>query len=415
MWLFVLLIPWPLILILNHGLVDTTAHLIAYDCGIIAYVWWLTIIVLATRPKWLIQQIGMPTLYAVHGALGVMALLAATIHRLTSFSMFPLIRLTGNSAWYLEIFSVIFASVFLSGWLTDRIPKIARLKKIGERHLFKHQVTIWLHRLNFLAIGLIWLHVLVIPRFGSIFGFTALINVYTLAAISIYCSWKIRIRRQQQGIIKENKTIDEQMQQILIALPDHTEYHAGDFYFLSFQKRNGLFSEPHPFSVVTAPTYCPGEALFMIRRLGDFTSQLNQVPVGTCVRMEGPFGLFDQEIAQYDGPIILYGMGAGIAPLLSLARQYADKKKIHLLWTGSLSKTDEFQKTLQQLTEQGAEIWIKDHRFSDNELKQLFSSDEIQNARLIMVGNSAAVLSMRHRLQKIGFKNRQLIDERITL
>ena len=91
-WLVLIISPFPLIIILNRGLIDTPGHLLAYDLGVVAYVWWLMIILMSTRPHWLIQQIGMPALYAIHGALGVMALIAATIHRFTSFSMFPLIK-----------------------------------------------------------------------------------------------------------------------------------------------------------------------------------------------------------------------------------------------------------------------------------------------------------------------------------
>lgn len=414
-WLSVILIPLPLIIILNRGLIDTPAHLMAYDFGVFAYVWWLMIIILSTRPRWLTQKVGMPTLYAIHGSVGILALIAATIHRLNSFSMFPLIKETGNIAWYLEIFSMLLAVIFLSGWLTDRFQKIADIKRFMERHLFKHQVTIWLHRLNFLAVGLIWLHVWLIPRLRNVSGFTMLFNGYTLIAICIYCWWKLKIKRQSQGIVKENTAIGQNIQRIVITLPKRVEYHAGDFYFLSFQKQNNRFSEPHPFSVGSAPSEHPNEAIFMIRRLGDFTRQLDQFIPGTRVRMEGPFGLFDQEITEANGPIVLYGMGAGMVPLLGLAQQYANKKKIHLLWTGRLAKEDEYQKILRSLADKGVQIELKDHRFSKDELKSIFDPNEVQTARLIIVGPSSAVLSTRRILKKIGFKNNQLIDERMTL
>ena len=93
------------------------------------------IVLMSTRPHWLTQQIGMPALYAIHGALDVMALIAATIHRFTSFSMFSLIKQTGNIAWYLEIFFLAYAVLFLSGWLVDRLRNLNRLKTWLEQHL----------------------------------------------------------------------------------------------------------------------------------------------------------------------------------------------------------------------------------------------------------------------------------------
>ena len=59
-WLVLIISPFPLIIILNRGLIDTPGHLLAYDLGVVAYVWWLMIVLMSTRPHWLIQQIGMP-------------------------------------------------------------------------------------------------------------------------------------------------------------------------------------------------------------------------------------------------------------------------------------------------------------------------------------------------------------------
>ena len=183
-WLILILLPLPLVLILNHGLIDTPDHLLAYDFGIFAYVWWLLIVLLATRPHWLEQRIGMKTMYGIHGALGVAALLAATIHRFTSFTMFPMIKQTGDAAWYLEIVLLLYAVLFLSGWLTDRIRLLDSCQKIVE-HLLKHQVTMWIHRLNFVVIILIWLHVQLIPRLGMVPYFRLVFDLYTIIALLV--------------------------------------------------------------------------------------------------------------------------------------------------------------------------------------------------------------------------------------
>lgn len=68
-WLVLIISPFPLIIILNRGLIDTPGHLLAYDLGVVAYVWWLMIVLMSTRPHWLTQQIGMPALYAIHGGI----------------------------------------------------------------------------------------------------------------------------------------------------------------------------------------------------------------------------------------------------------------------------------------------------------------------------------------------------------
>ncbi len=41
----------------------------------------------------------------------------------------------------------------------------------------------------------------------------------------------------------------------------------------------------------------------MVHRLGDFTRQVNKIPRGTKVKLEGPFGKFNDEVANSKGRI----------------------------------------------------------------------------------------------------------------
>lgn len=416
-WLVLIISPFPLIIILNRGLIDTPGHLLAYDLGVVAYVWWLMIILMSTRPHWLIQQIGMPALYAIHGALGVMALIAATIHRFTSFSMFPLIKQTGNIAWYLEIFLLAYAVLFLSGWLVDRLRNLNRLKVWIERHLLNHQVTMWIHRLNFVVIALIWVHVHVIPRLGVVPGFRLTFDIYTGLTVIFYCWWKLKIGRYHSAAkVKNNVSLGPSMQELTLQFENNNEsYQAGDFYFLSFRNAKGISKEPHPFSVASAPRNKPNEVSFMIHRLGDFTQKIANVPVGTEVKLEGPFGLFNREVKNSQDPLILYGLGSGVAPLISLAQQYAGLKQLHLIWSGPQVNNPYYQKILTDLRKKGVKVDAQVHRFTPKDLIQVISSNELKNANVIIVGSAARILYVRRKLRKLGFEKNRLMDERMTM
>lgn len=183
--ILMILLPLPLIFVLNTGLVDTTNHLVAYDFGIFAYVWWLIDIYLATRPKWIAKTIGLPSIYFMHGMIAVFAIIAATIHKFTSNSYHAIIRNTGNIAWYLEIALMVLAILFLSGWLADRL-NWARKLKVG----LKHQVSIWIHCLNFVVIALIWFHVNVIPRVANVPYFTVAFDIYTVIFLAHFTATK---------------------------------------------------------------------------------------------------------------------------------------------------------------------------------------------------------------------------------
>ena len=76
-------------------------------------------------------MIGLPSTYMMHGILGILALVAATLHRFTAISYHAIIKDTGNIAWYLEIFLIVYAIIFLSPWL----------KRIGLTQKFKTKAT----------------------------------------------------------------------------------------------------------------------------------------------------------------------------------------------------------------------------------------------------------------------------------
>lgn len=135
-WLIILVIlPLPLLWLLNAGLTDSFHNLLIYDLGLLAYTYWLIIVYLSTRPKWLERWLGLPKMYLVHGLLGVCALALALLHSQLSFSMQRWVVLTGWLALYLAIGGVFYAAFFLSGWLVDYSPRAAKLKKRLQRPL----------------------------------------------------------------------------------------------------------------------------------------------------------------------------------------------------------------------------------------------------------------------------------------
>ncbi len=90
---------------------------------------------------------------------------------------------------------------------------------------------------------------------------------------------------------------------------------AGQFFWLGFGRAAPW--DDNPFSVSSAP----GEERlrFVIREAGDRTRTLGQLAAGTPMRLDGPHGVFTLDRVG-TGPLLLAAGGAGIAPILSLAR-----------------------------------------------------------------------------------------------
>jgi len=200
-WFMILLVlPLPLVLLLNLTLLEPTRTLLGYDFGIIAYVWWLSIVLLSTKPQWLDRRIGLPAMHFVHGMLGVLASVLICFHAIISLSMATVdlrVKNIGNIAWHLSVFELLFAVFFLSG-VFNRWPLVARLKQ-KLQVVFKHQVSVWIHRFNFVAIGLIWWHVHLFGRITNLTSFLILFDAYTVVTIGFYV-WQHFIADQSERL-----------------------------------------------------------------------------------------------------------------------------------------------------------------------------------------------------------------------
>jgi predicted ferric reductase len=89
---------------------------------------------------------------------------------------------------------------------------------------------------------------------------------------------------------------------------------AGQFFLWRFLAR-GFWYTTHPFSLSEAPD---GESYrITVKALGDHTFRLGQIPVGTRVVAEGPFGVFTADRSR-TGKTLLIAGGIGITPVRAL-------------------------------------------------------------------------------------------------
>jgi predicted ferric reductase len=331
-WLLAILFPLPMLLVLNASLSDVFEVRLFIMLGALAYSWWLASILLSVRPAKLDRWVGLPQIYTLHGILGVTALLAAYLHLENTHAHSRLASDVGHWAFYLSLAVVLYSIVFMSGWLVDRFRAVAKVKHWLE-HVLRHQVSLWLHRLNLVAVVLIAVHAHVIAQIRQHFIFMLVFDLYTIAVLGIY-TWKKWIAPDSYltGTVVENRALNGSTRQVRIALDKaSSNIRPGDFFFLRFEGP-GISREWHPFSLSDASQ---DTLVLTIRQLGDYTKTVPQVPVGTAVRFDGPFGGFDGIVRESgrDKPLVLIGMGAGVAPLLSIAAGYLQQRHITLLWS----------------------------------------------------------------------------------
>ncbi|MFZ2593600.1 MAG: ferredoxin reductase family protein [Minisyncoccia bacterium] len=197
------------------------------------------------------------------------------------------------------------------------IVGISSLKIIRSR--VRYETWYLTHFLTYLAIFLAFDHQ---TKFGTVsdgaplyywltlnFGIGGLFLLYRWIR-PLYRGWYHKFSISK--IVKENDTITS----VHITGNDLASFtfEAGQYATLRFHQKGFFF--PHPFSFSKA--YDGTELRFSIKNLGDFTSKIPTLAVGTRVTLGGPLGKFTRA-SRKKNKILLIAGGVGITPIRALA------------------------------------------------------------------------------------------------
>ncbi|WP_314686391.1 ferric reductase [uncultured Bifidobacterium sp.] len=333
-------VPMPLMLALSLELPTIyLGRIAAMQIGVAAYAWMLAAVVLSVRPRWLDRSVGLPHLYAIHGGIALFAIVAALVHDQLSSST-GLVKQTGTMALILLIGLGCWSVVFMSGWLTSRIPLLARIRSLAER-LAHHELSVWLHRLNLVAVLLVFTHVQLITYISSLRWFMVVFDVMTAATLLVYVAGKIRMRTTAlSGVLLSSRVVAPRVHEIRIRVdvPTAMRWEAGDFAFLRFPGIEGM-GEYHPFSIVDAPRRSASMGAngrrsmrgmrqvvwtFDIREDGDFTRRAGVMTPGSRVTLLPPFGRIQRFLEEHPAaPIVIIAGGIGVTPMLAVVEGFA--------------------------------------------------------------------------------------------
>jgi predicted ferric reductase len=105
----------------------------------------------------------------------------------------------------------------------------------------------------------------------------------------------------------------------------------GQFFQWRFLVR-GLWWQAHPYSLSALPR--PPYLRVTVKGLGDQAHALAQIPAGTRVAIEGPYGVFTDH-ARRRGRVLLIGAGVGITPIRALLEDLPDRVDVAVILRGS--------------------------------------------------------------------------------
>ena len=411
-WLIVLLtIPLPLIVTIGNGLPEIFgSRVLAINLGVFAYSWMLSAIFLSSQPKWLDRIIGLPDMYIIHGVTAIFAVIFMYLHDQLLKSS-GLISLTGEWAMYIFMAVIIYSLVFMAGWLTSRISILMRIKKMLEK-IFKHELSMWIHRLNLVAALLAFLHVLLIPYIRSIVPFTILVVLYTVIAFGSYGHYAYnKYINVQVGLLKNVRKVDSNITELIITTSKSVlrKIEAGDFAFISFPNIKGM-KEPHPFSILNIPER-DGYVQMSIEGVGDFTKNLPNLETEEKVNLTRGYGVLSSMIEKSgkNEKFVLIGGGIGVVPLLGLAEKF-DNKNITFLYTVKKDKKLLYQEKFKLWNERNNfKSYSQNGRFTTEQLDKYLPVGEEYN--YIIAGPMEMNIAYEKMLKEKGIKKNRIFYE----
>jgi len=192
------------------------------------------------------------------------------------------------------------------------------------RRRLRYEAWYLVHLAAYAGILLSWFHE---PPTGNEFitnpGATVYWTVLYLATLAVLVLFRFALptfqgfwyRLRVDQVIPESATVVSL--RITGRHLDRLNARAGQFFLWRFLAR-GRWWEAHPFSLSAAPD---GRSLrITVKQAGDFSSGIGQLPVGTAVLAEGPFGVFTDEIRRRDRVALIAG-GIGITPIRALVEE----------------------------------------------------------------------------------------------
>ncbi len=195
---------------------------------------------------------------------------------------------------------------------------------------------------------------------------------------------------------------------------------AGQFMLWRFFTR-GRWWQAHPFSLSAAPD---GRSLRLtVKDVGNFTSHIADVPLGTVVLAEGPFGTFTA-VRRTHPRVALIAGGIGITPLRALFEELpAAPGELALIYRVISSEDLVFRAELEEIArERGADLFfvVGDHRtlagrdlLSPSHLRQLIP--DIAEREVYLCGPGPMMIRTEGSLLGAGVPSHQIHSERFVL
>jgi predicted ferric reductase len=175
------------------------------------------------------------------------------------------------------------------------------------------------------------------------------------------------------------------------------EFIAGQFVWLTLGK-TPFSLQQHPFTISSSAAQ-KDKIRFTIKELGDFTSEIESVEIGSTAFLEGPYGNFTLGESTATHNIFIVG-GIGITPTMSVLetlRDLGDRRQITVIYGTPGKELTPFYEDLKILSaelnltvvhvfEEAGDDWDGETGFITEEILKKHTPENFQNCEYFICG-----------------------------
>ncbi len=198
---------------------------------------------------------------------------------------------------------------------------------------------------------------------------------------------------------------------------------SGQFALFTFLQK-GIPLQSHPFTISYAPI-SKHEARITVKAVGDYTSKLQQINPGAHVLIEGPYGVFGQQVED-EPQVLLVAGGIGITPMSALFERYARNGRTVTLLYSAQTKADLVLKaeldSIAGQFENANVVYITEDSTTDRGIVSGRISAELitkyvpglLGRRVFICGPPVMMNAMTKTLISLGFPKKKIFSERFS-
>ncbi len=196
--------------------------------------------------------------------------------------------------------------------------------------------------------------------------------------------------------------------------------HSGQFMIFRFLKK-GYWLQAHPFSLSMMPD---GKNLrITVKNVGDFTSRIQEIAVGTKILIDGPYGVF-MDLFGISNKVLFIAGGIGITPVRSLMEEMVQRgRDVVLLYSNRSEKDIVFGHEIQEVIDGRAKVVnvISDEpefkgergRLDEEKIRRL--TPDVAEREIYLCGPPPMMEAIIQILKSLGVPERRIHFEKFSM